>query len=379
LFLLFGVAGRMNVPTMVQPADASDEPGPTAEEDEHDWACLSLADLKADLAECEEAVASARPAGPNAVQRASEEELRQALHRSAKAMSANIDADIFFAAQRTLHGLAAELQEVLVDLDTLQFDAAALVASLAHGPLQPPRRKSSAAQTELPAAEVFGPSAAPPVPKTFGDERSLPAQASSLADYQQRLEAMPQVLMLGRRLRLCMGEVDRYQDEKDIGRDQLIVNGEAVSGATGGYATAHETIKSALRVGAEAGGAWQSEQALDSAASLLLSVLGRTCSGFAAFEEVLRLFDCSDVVVVSPESASARPLEAAVLDGVALGRAHTRYAIRQVVGEGEPLVVLDAVFTFRFTAKTLQRLASRDASGAWLAEEAPAAVLLSRV
>merc|ERR1712203_24152 len=99
----------------------------------------------------------------------------------------------------------------------------------------------------------------------------------------------------------------------------------------GGYATAHETIKSALQVGAE------------------------------------------------PGSASARPLEAAVLDGVALGRAHTRYAIRQVAGEGEPVVVLDAVFTFRFTAKTLQRLASTDASGAWLAEETPAVVLLSRV
>ena len=40
----------------------------------------------------------------------------------------------------------------------------------------------------------------------------------------------------------------------------------------------------------------------------------------------------ADVVVISPESASARPLELSIVGGMALGRAHTRGAA--VLGDG---------------------------------------------
>ena len=45
-------------------------------------------------------------------------------------------------------------------------------------------------------------------------------------------------------------------------------------------------------------------RAAQCAAQLLLSALNRTSSGFAAFEEVRRIFDCQDIVVVAPESAA---------------------------------------------------------------------------
>merc|ERR1712232_1045613 len=101
------------------------------------------------------------------------------------------------------------------------------------------------------------------------------------------------------------------------------------------------------------------------AAQMLLSGLNRTSSGFAAFEEVLRLFDCPDVVIVSPQSAAARPLEAIVIGGIALGRAHTRYAVHRAdTGNDSPLLVVDAEFTFRVTTAVLRDLAQGSAKPA---------------
>merc|ERR1712060_100900 len=92
---------------------------------------------------------------------------------------------------------------------------------------------------------------------------------------------------------------------------------------------------------------------------MLLGVLNRTNSGFAAFEEVLRMFDCQDVVIISPDSSAARPLEVAVLSGCALGRAHTRYAVRRADAAGDPLAVVDADFTFRLHTTLLGRLTKK--------------------
>merc|ERR1712048_594716 len=188
------------------------------------------------------------------------------------------------------------------------------------------------------------------------------------------LGALPQKLYRDRLLRFCAGDVRVKQDEKDINRDELVVNGQAISGARGGYAAAVGALRSAL---CSSGDVWPSQEAAYRAAQLLLSVLNRTSSGFAAFEEVLKRFDCQDVVVVSPESAQARPLEASVFEGVALGRAHTRYSVRNLDGSGDPIAVIDASFVFRVCVDTLKRLSVQQ-EGNWPVEEIRGPILLSR-
>lgn len=347
---------------------------PEDEDDEaNNWACLTEADLEADLAECEASVAEGSMG-------ASEGELRQALKRGA-VESTSFDADVFFAAPRALQGIAADLQEVLADLDALRFEAASLLASVAHGPLKPATQLARAAGGAAARAahkeeEVFGVSSALLRPPAL--ELSLPAAATTLAEYQRKLEGLPRVLCIERKTRLCVGEVDKYQDGKDIGRDSLVINGCPISGAQGGYASVVEAITKGLdaAVASTGGAAWPSE-ASERAAQMVLGVLNRTTSGFAAFEEVLRMFDCMDVVIISPDSAAARPLEAAVLCGCALGRAHTRYAVRRADAAGDPLAVVDAEFTFRVPTTLLGRLAKQPPSGqAWPMEEITAAILL---
>ncbi|CAE7878665.1 unnamed protein product, partial [Symbiodinium microadriaticum] len=66
------------------------------------------------------------------------------------------------------------------------------------------------------------------------------------------------------------------------------------------------------------------------------------------------LYDCPDVVVVSPESAAARPLEAAITGGVVLGRAHTRYAVHRTDGEGR-VASVDVYVAFRCSGQSLQK------------------------
>lgn len=335
--------------------------------DAEDWAELSFSDLEADLKASEET--STPTTELAATSHAAEDHLRSILQKGSNGTSAaSFNADIFFAAHRALDGIAAELQEVLVQVEMQQFDAASLVASLVHGPLQPPVQHASDTWVGLPADKVFGLAAAPAAPPPL--ELSKPAGASSLQDYERRAKALPHALFLSRELRLCVGDVDRRQDQKDIGRDELVVNGQAISGAKGGYEEALATVAAALRAGDAA--AWPAE-ADEHAAQLFLSVLNRTCSGFAAFEEVLRLFNCHDVVIVSPESAAARPLEAVVLGGVALGHAHTRYAVRRADDGDSPLTVVDAVFVFRIATSTLRRLAIpedvTDGRKRWPAEE----------
>lgn len=357
-------------------------PQPAAEEDDEeagDWACLTEADLEADLLECEEAAAvgnqplAAGRLGADAV--LEEDRLRKALRRGPAARAgAALDADVFLAAPRALHDLAAQLQELLVEVDTLRFERAALAASLAHGPLRPPKADAGTGpgdDTDFAACAANALRVVKPPPL----ELSLPAQATGPADYQRLLEAFPRVLYIERRVKLCMADVDRYQDSKDISRDQLVVNGTALSGAKGGYTAAVEAVTAGLLAGA-AGECWRPE-ATERAAQLVLSVLNRTSSGFAAFEEVLRLFDCPSSVIIAPDSAAARPLEAVVLGGCALGRAHTRYAVRHADAAGEPLAVVDAEFAFRAPTAMLRRLAeSRDLGDVWPSEEISAAILL---
>lgn len=341
------------------------------ERDAEDWAELFLGDLEADLKASEQTIASI---GELETTKTSEDSLRKVLQTgSAGASLASFDADIFFSAHRALHGIAVELQEVLIQVETQQFNAASLVASLVHGPLRPPVRPSTDLWIGLPAEKVFGPNAAPTAPPPL--ELIEPATAEDLPDYERRLSALPNALFVTRKLSLCVGDVDRHQDQKDIGRDELVMNGKPLHGAKGGYEGALAVVSSALQAEGTAANDANYE------GQLLLSVLNRTCSGFAAFEEVFRLFNCQDVVVLSPESAAARPLEAVIIGGVALGRAHTRYAVRRADGShDEPLTVIDAVFCFRITTSTLRRLA-HPSNGAgsrkgWPSEDICATVLI---
>eukprot|EP00928_Gymnodinium_smaydae_P030925 TRINITY_DN22859_c0_g4_i1.p1 TRINITY_DN22859_c0_g4~~TRINITY_DN22859_c0_g4_i1.p1 ORF type:complete len:378 (+),score=108.83 TRINITY_DN22859_c0_g4_i1:64-1197(+) len=355
------------------------------EEEEDDWACPTLAEIEADLAECEAAAASADS-------RIDEEELRSLLRQRS-------DAEVFFSMDRALKGIAGELQGVLVQAETLQLDAAALAASIAGGPLKPPEASRGAPSARRPSAlDLFGSAAAAQAAIPSSLQPAAPAAAAELSsasgvggagagsaggagdlreEYKRLLAGFPPELVVRRSLRLCVGDVNQYQDKKDIGRDQLIVNGRLISGAQGGYAAAVGAIAASLGEASR----W-AEGSADRAARLLLSVLNRTSSGFTAFEEVLRLYDCQDAVIVSPESAQARPLELSVLEGVALGRAHTRYAVRLPDGSGEPLLVVDAVFVFRVETSALRQLAADKAGGedpdSWPASTVPALVLLSR-
>lgn len=344
----------------------------SSQEDAEDWACLTQADLDADLAESEEAAvpASSHLLNP---QGTSEEELQKLVQRGA---APSFDVGSLFKARRTLHGVAVDLQSALAQVEVLQFVSASVVASLLYGPLRPPSWPDAGAASGVAAAKEFGTSAVVAPPPAL--ELDPPASASSLPDYLRRLVGLPRSLFVQRGIRLCVGEVHKYQDEKDINRDELRVNGAPISGARGGYVAAVAAIASALHAASASGGreAWHSE-AEERAAQMILSILNRTSSGFAAFEEVLRLFDCLEVVVVAPESAAARPLECVVLEGLVLCHAHTRYSVRRADGSGAPLVIVDAIFAFRVPTATLRRLVEpTDGQTGWPAEELPAAVLL---
>eukprot|EP00931_Biecheleriopsis_adriatica_P057417 TRINITY_DN34052_c0_g1_i1.p1 TRINITY_DN34052_c0_g1~~TRINITY_DN34052_c0_g1_i1.p1 ORF type:complete len:370 (+),score=101.00 TRINITY_DN34052_c0_g1_i1:52-1161(+) len=338
-----------------------------AENPDDVWACLTEADLEADLLESVEArEAAAIGLRRNTLVQAPHDELKAALKRGAGGMlDASVDTDVFLAAQTAIRDMAADLHGVIAEVEMLQFNTAALVASVAHGPFRPPGLPESGGKwIGLPAKDVFGPDAAPPLAPLEAATPCALGGASSLADYEQRLEALPRALVLGREITLSVKGLDCRQDEKDINRDNLIVNGVEISGAQGGYQAAVAAIAAGLRAGEAAAGrpGWP-EAAEHLCAQLLLGALNRTTSGFAAFEEVLKLLDCPGVVVVSPQSAAARPLEAAITGGVALGRAHTRYGVHRADGGGDkPLALIDAYFTFRVSSQDLFSLVASEAT-----------------
>lgn len=239
------------------------------------WACLSSADLEADL----------------------EESVDVSDLGSFASVFASLDSE----------ALAVRLQKLCADVELFQFNQAALVSSLGI--------------TEaVPLAQALPPSLSLP----------WPSGAHDVLDYEQRLRALPSCLALVGSLRL---ETDARQDEKDLNRDVLSVNGQQIVGHEGGYQQALKVV-----------------EALKPGGAPILSALNRTTSGFAAFQEVLRLLD-SPYVVISPESAKARPLEAAITGQVAMGRAHTRYAVH-LADASRRMATVDAFVCFRMASVT---------------------------
>lgn len=286
--------------------------------DEEVWACLTGADLAADLAGLD----GAGPAEAAEVQR---------LLGEAAVISNESDQKI-----------ASSLQKLCAEAEQMQFNLASMVARITPpGPLAP--RATGGVPSAV--AEGWDVQASPPA-LNF----RWPSSAASLEDYEERLRAMPAAVAIRRELQLSLSKLDCRQDEKDINRDTLEVNGLEVKGAEGGYHAAVRAIAKVLDRGTGRG--------CSEAAQMLLSVLNRTTSGFMAFEEVLKLLE-SDVVVISPESAAARPLELSIVGATtaatALGRAHTRYGVHRADASGQ-LLSVDAFVCFRVEGEKLQRL-----------------------
>lgn len=286
--------------------------------DEEVWACLTSADLAADLASLEAAGAAAE---------SSAAEVRRLLGEAA-VISNESDQKI-----------ASSLQKLCAEAEQMQFNLASMVAKITPpGPLAPPT--APAAVVSSAGWEVQA------LPPTLTCHR-WPSAAQSLEDYEERLAALPESVAIARDLQLSLSKLDCRQDEKDINRDTLEVNGLEVKGAEGGYHAAVRAISDVLRHAGRGG--------CTEAAQILLSVLNRTTSGFMAFEEVLKLLEQGDFVVISPESASARPLELSIVGNVALGRAHTRYAVHRADASGQ-LLSVDAFVCFRVDGEKLRQL-----------------------
>eukprot|EP00434_Breviolum_minutum_P002334 symbB.v1.2.002060.t1/scaffold76.1/size347525/9 len=285
--------------------------------DEEVWACLTSADLAADLATLE---------GDEGDDGIAEEVTR--VWKDAAVLSSDFD-----------NLIASRLQQFCAEAEQMQFNLASMVSKVAApGPLAPPgvsETVSCVAGAELQAL---------PVAQHF----PWPSSAQTLPEYQQRLVAMPSCVALRRELQLSLSKLDCRQDEKDINRDVLEVNGLEVKGSEGGYHAAVNSISHALHLHAGMGNTRE-------AAQLLLSILNRTTSGFLAFEEALMLLNAPDFVVLSPESAKARPLELAIVGGMAMGRAHTRYAVHRADASGE-LLAVDAFVCFRVSPEMLKQL-----------------------
>lgn len=337
-----------------------------------DWPALFADDLEADLRDIEEAEI---PFAPLQLEpHSTEEDLRQ-LKRQHETMP-SFDVDVFFKAHRALLGISADLQGALMEVEDLQFASAKLVALLAHGPLKAPSTNSRLA---ISVEDLFGPLSAPRPPADLITQ--LPSSASNLVSYQHRLAALPRALFVPKSIRLCVGDVNQYQDSKDINRDELLVNGLHISGASGGYSAAVTALADSLRAAScdEGGQVWN-DKAEELAAQLLLSILNRTSSGCLLLEEIFRIFDCPEVVNVAPESAAAKPLEALVIGGIVLGRAHIPYKVVRSDLSGSPLARIDAFFTFRICTSMLNCLTCRGSNSedtdGWPIEELQAAVLL---
>mmetsp|Transcript_62762 Transcript_62762/g.132553 ORF Transcript_62762/g.132553 Transcript_62762/m.132553 type:complete len:392 (-) Transcript_62762:243-1418(-) len=347
------------------------------EENEEDvWVNWTLADIEADMEQAVQELPPSYLQTSSKTEGVAEQNLREAFKQNLT-KGKTFEADIFFQAPRALHELAVELQELMVKMKLVHFDRATLLASLAYGPLRSPAQASANTATSLDGISIGldWPEKAPEL------EVSWPSSSSSSLDaYTRLLHSLPHHLHLARDVRLSMRDVDKYQDKKDISRDELIVNGTFYSGAQGGYDAAIEAIAVAVQRSEEDEGArklrnWSQER-LERAAQLLLSVLNRTSSGFAAFEQVLQIFDCQDVVIISPDSAAAKPLEVAIIGGVALGRAHTRYIVRRSDGGGDPLATVDTSFTFELSTVQLWKVAGEGNDAAWITENFVAPILL---
>ncbi|CAE8590246.1 unnamed protein product, partial [Polarella glacialis] len=124
---------------------------------------------------------------------------------------ASINTDVFLTAQQAIKEVSGDLHGVLAKVEALQFDTAALVAAIAHGPLRPPGSAPSGGEwVGLPAKGVFGPGMAPPVhPEALP---SSPASASSLSEYELRVQGLPRSLVLGREIQLSVKALDVKQD-----------------------------------------------------------------------------------------------------------------------------------------------------------------------
>lgn len=108
---------------------------------------------------------------------------------------------------------------------------------------------------------------------------------------------------------------DYVQDLKDIQRDSVCINGSTLLGANVGYDNIVKTLEASLPSNSE------------ELAKSILSIGNRTFSGGVAFDKVLSVLRSDEVVLVSPVSSDAEPIDVVVLKDRVLIRCHTRYSI----------------------------------------------------
>lgn len=166
----------------------------------------------------------------------------------------------------------------------------------------------------------------------------LPAHASNIEEYKKLCRTFSKVW----RIRIdqpCQGDVDEYQDGKDLQRDSMILNGEFIAGAEYGYARIVEAVTF-----------WSENE---NTAKRILQALNRTTSGGTAFDHVLRSFGNFELVNISPASKEAKPLAVAVSNIAAIGCAHTQYLVYEQENN-EKIAEIDAYFTFRMSGDQMQ-------------------------
>jgi len=166
----------------------------------------------------------------------------------------------------------------------------------------------------------------------------VPANATNIEEYKKMCKTFSKVW----RIRIdqpVQGDVDEYQDGKDLQRDSMVLNGEFISGAEYGYARIVEAVT-----------CWSENE---NNAKRILQALNRTTSGGTAFDHVLRSFGNFELVNISPASKEAKPLAVAVSNKASIGCAHTQYLVYEQENN-EKIAEIDAYFTFRMTGDQMQ-------------------------
>ena len=163
-----------------------------------------------------------------------------------------------------------------------------------------------------------------------------PSQASTLVEYRAMFGDFPEIFcasistLVEDHLVATSLDPSSAQDEKDIGRDTVCVQGKTMAGSVEGYGK----ICTQLGLHVNAPVADRAE-----IARLALSLASRTFSGGAAFDLVMSVFG-NEHVLILPLSSDAEPLDLVVVAGELLIRAHTKYALRSV--DEEALFHIDA-------------------------------------
>ena len=183
-------------------------------------------------------------------------------------------------------------------------------------------------------------------------DRSIPSSATSMDEYLAMVRQW-NLVCVSVTPALSTHIVDAHQDQKDLQRDCVRINGEVLNGSVVGYPSILKQLSEAAC----------GDTAL---ATRSLSVANRTFSGGVSFDQVMRFFANEQLVFLAPDSTSAEPLDVVAGDnGVVHVKAHTRYS---VFGEkdGRNLFSVDAFLIAEIHHVNTRASDSSSAAYVWL-------------